>query len=354
MVVLDNVEKIEKLDKSNMSQLLHEFPTQGEKVLSLMKNFPLLSQEGKIGNVIISGLGGSAIGGDILKGLLRDSLPAPVVVNRSYGVPGWVSERSLMICVSYSGNTEETLSSYEAGKKRGARLAVVSSDGKLTELAQKDGIPYLAIPGGAPPRTALGYLFFPCLLILNIFGIVSVEEREIREAVETLISLRREIDLSAPIKANLAKQLAEQLYGTLPLIYTTSDFLEGVGMRWKTQLNENSKIPAYYQSFPELDHNEIMGWEGLKDVCQKMALVLLRDQDESERMQKRIEITKKIISSKVGKMLEVHSRGENLLSRILSLVYIGDYISFYLAILNEKDPTEIVSITRLKELMANS
>jgi len=348
----DDIGKIQKLDKSNMGKLLYEFPVQGEEVLSLMENFSLPYQGPEIHNVLICGLGGSAIGGDILKGVFREKLSLPVGVNRSYTIPGWVNEKSLVICVSYSGNTEETLSSYQQAKKRGAKLVVITSNGKLTELAKEDQAPQVTIPGGMPPRTALGYLFFPSLLILKLLGIVSIEEKAVQEAGETLKSLRQEIDLASPLKANVAKNLAKQIQGTLPLIYTTSDFLEGVGMRWKTQINENSKIPAYYQFFPELSHNEIMGWEGLEEICPKMTLLLLRDSGESQRMQKRIDITKNIIGSRVGKMLEVHSRGKSPLSRILSLVYIGDYVSFYLGILNQKDPTEIESITKLKEKMA--
>ncbi|HIE44316.1 MAG TPA: bifunctional phosphoglucose/phosphomannose isomerase, partial [Candidatus Omnitrophica bacterium] len=276
----------------------------------------------------------------------------PLIVNRSYTLPRLVNKESLLICVSYSGNTEETLSAYTIGKKRGSRVVVISSGGELTSLAKEDGFPHIMVPSGMPPRTALGYLFFSQLFLLKTLGFVSVEDKELEETVQTLTSLRREIDVQTPKDENMAKKLAEKIYDTVVLIYTTSDFLEGVGVRWKTQINENSKNPAYYEFFPELDHNEIMGWEGVPEgVSERFSLILLRDRGESERMVKRINITSELIKERISRILEVTSRGEGLLSRIFSLIYIGDYVSFYLAILKGVDPTEIRSIDRLKRRM---
>jgi glucose/mannose-6-phosphate isomerase len=353
MYNVDDIKTIEKFDKSNMRRLLYEFPHQEEKIVQLMKDVRFPSAYKKVKNIIVSGLGGSSVGGDLLKNFLRDRLNLPLIVNRNYTLPNWVGKESLLICVSYSGNTEETLSSYRIGKKCGSKLIVISSGGELTELAKKDGFPCILVPeGGIPPRTALGYLFFPQLFILKILGFVNIEDDELSEATQTLENLREEIDILSPKNKNIAKKIAGEIYQTIPLIYTTYDYLEGVGIRWKTQINENSKSPVYYGFFPELDHNEIMGWEGAGELVGKFSLILLRDKGESERMTKRIDFTSSLIKGKADKILEVYSRGEKLLSRILSLVYIGDYVSFYLGILNGVAPSEIKSILNLKKRMS--
>lgn len=353
MYNLDDIKTIEKFDKSNMRKLLYGFPYQRENTVSLMEKVRLPSEYKKVKNIVVGGMGGSAIGGDLLKNFLRDRVGLPLIVNRSYTLPLWIDKDTLFICVSYSGNTEETLNTYRIGMEVGSKLIVVSSGGELTELAKKDGIPNVLVPEtGIPPRTALGYLFFPQLIVLKMLGLIDVEDDELSEATRTLESLREEIDIHIPQNKNTAKKIAGEIYQTIPLIYATADYLEGVGTRWKTQINENSKSPVYCEFFPELDHNEIMGWEGVKELAGKFSLILLRDKGESERMTKRINITSSLIKGKAGKTLEVHSRGEKLLSRILSLVYIGDYVSFYLGILNGVDPTEIKSISNLKKGMS--
>ena len=350
----DDIKTIEKFDKSNMRKLLHEFPHQGEKMIKLSEQVKFPSEYKQVKNIIVSGLGGSSVGGDLLKNFLRDKINLPLIVNRSYTLPHWFGKDSLLICVSYSGNTEETLNTYKIAKKCGSKIVVISSGGELTELAKKDSFPIISVPeGGIPPRTALGYLFFPQIFVIKMLGFANIEDSEISEAIQTLKNLREEIGIESPKNKNISKKLAEEIYQTIPLVYTTSDYLEGVGIRWKTQINENSKSPVYCEFFPELNHNEIMGWEGGKELIGKFSLILLRDKGESERMLKRIGITLSLIKGNVSKMLEVHSRGNGLLSRILSLIYIGDYTSFYLAVLNGVDPTEIKSILSLKKSLSN-
>ncbi|MCK4904645.1 bifunctional phosphoglucose/phosphomannose isomerase [bacterium] len=351
---VDDTKTIETFDKFNMRKLLHEFPYQGEKMIELMKNVNIPPEYKNVKNIIVSGLGGSSVGGDLLKNFLRDKINLPLMVNRSYTLPQWVGEDTLLICVSYSGNTEETLSAYKIAKEAKSKIIVISSGGELTALAKQDGFVCIPVPEvGISPRAALGYLFFPQLLVIKMLGFVDIEDSEFSEAIQTLKDLREEIGIDIPKDKNISKKLAEAIYQTIPLVYTTSDYFEGVGVRWKTQINENSKSPVYCELFSELNHNEIMGWEGGKELLGKFSLILLRDKGEPERMQKRINITLAILKDKASQILEVQSRGNNLLSRILSLVYIGDYVSFYLAILNDVDPTEIKSILSLKEGLSN-
>jgi glucose/mannose-6-phosphate isomerase len=352
MYDLDDIKTIEKIDKSNMRKLLYEFPYQGGKIVQLMEHVKIPPAYKEVKNIIVTGMGGSSIGGDLLKNFLRDRLKIPLAVNRSYTLPHWVGKETLIICVSYSGNTEETLSAYKIGKECGSKLMVISSGGELTELAKDDGFPNILVPeGGIPPRTALGYLFFPQLFVLKILGFVKIEDEELSEATQILENLREEINIQKPKNENTAKKIAGEIYQTVPLIYTISDYLEAVAIRWKTQINENSKNPVYCEFFPELDHNEIMGWKGNGELTRKFSLIVLRDAGDSDRMTKRIDITSSLIKEKAAKFLEVYSRGKGLLARMLSLIYIGDYVSFYLGILNGVDPTAIESISNLKRRM---
>lgn len=351
---LDDIKTIEQFDKSNMRKLLYGFPHQGEAIAGLMGDFKLPSSYKETKNIMVSGLGGSSVGGDLLKNFLRDKINLPLMVNRSYTLPKWVGKDTLFICVSYSGNTEETLSTYQIAKQAKSKIIVISSGGELTELAKKDGFPCIPVPEvGIPPRTALGYLFFPQLFVIKMLGFADIKDSELSEAIQTLKKLREEIGIDSPKNKNISKKLAEEIYQTIPLVYTTSDYMEGVGIRWKTQINENSKSPVYCEFFSELNHNETMGWEGAEELTGKFSVILLRDKGESQRMVKRINITSSLIKEKTKKILEVYSKGEGLLSRMLSLIYIGDYVSFYLAVLNDVDPTEIKSILSLKKSLSN-
>ena len=353
MYDLNELKTIEQFDKSNMRKLLYEFPDQAEKTAQLVKGMKIPPAYKEIKNIIVSGLGGSSVGGDLLKNFLRDKINLPLTVNRSYTLPHWVGKDTLLICVSYSGNTEETLSTYRMGRESGSKIIGISSGGELTKLAKEDGFPLIPIPEtNIPPRTALGYLFFSQLFVLEILGLAKIGDNELSEASDILKNLREEIKVESPKDKNISKKLAGELYQTVPLIFVASDYFEGVGIRWKTQINENSKNPVYYAFFPELDHNEIMGWEAPKNLIGGFTPIFLRDKKESERMIKRINITASLIKEKASKIIEVNSRGEGLLSRMLSLLYIGDYVSFYLGILNGVDPTEISSISTLKKKLS--
>lgn len=351
---LDVLEAIKRIDKSNMRKLLYEFPYQGKKTAELMKEISLPDTYKRVKNIIVTGLGGSSVGGELLRNLLRERIDIPIMVNRSYTLPDWVNEETLLICISYSGNTEETLSAYKMnikGRKSSSKTVVISSGGELISLAKNDNFPYVLIPGGMPPRTALGYLFFSQIFILRMLNLINIKDEELSETPKVLEALREENDIDTPKNKNIAKNIAEQIYGTIPIIYVTSDFLEGVGIRWKTQINENSKNLVYYQSFPEISHNEIMGWEKAPQIAKKFSVLVLKDKGESEEMVKRMGLTISLIKKAIARPLEIHSRGEGLLSRILSLIYIGDYVSFYLAILKGIDPTETTYIDKLKRLM---
>lgn len=303
-------------------------------------------------NIIVTGLGGSAIGGDILRtyGLLKANIP--IMVNRDYDMPGYVNQDSLVLAVSYSGNTEETLSAYRQAVKQGAAVVAVTSGGKLAEMAEYDGCAVLKVPGGLSPRAATGYLFAPLALVLQDLALVAGATLDLEETVEILQTVREQIHPGVELPDNPARVIARELKDSLPIIWGSSMHTEIAAMRWKAQINENSKAPAYFNIFPELNHNEIVGFDAPADLLKRMVVVMLRDPEDHPRVQKRMQITRSIIENKVKKVIEIESQGQSFLAKFYSLAYIGDYASFYLALEYGINPTPVETIDYLKAELA--
>ncbi len=334
-----------------MMGYLYELPDQFHNSLGLELDF-IQGYRQNYQNIVVTGLGGSAIGGDILRNYLAKKAKLPVVVNRDYDLPAFVEKETLVLVVSYSGNTEETLSAYEQAVKRGARIIVLSSGGKLSEYARRDGQGLIQVPSGFVPRAAVGWLFAPLVLILGKMGICPGVEEEIRETAAVLKELRETLKPTVDIPVNLARVIAGKCRGSIPVIWGTTGVSEVAAQRWKAQINENAKSPAYYSIFPELNHNEIVGFETPADILQRQVYILLRDEQDYERIQKRIEISKNIIKDKVKNLIEVHSRGQSYLARVFSLIYVGDYLSVYLALEYGINPTPVKMIDYLKQQLA--
>lgn len=351
MEALDNSEVIAKFDKSDMLSIIRHFPQQWKEAEGIGRQFSPPGNYRKLDKIVVTGLGGSAMGGDILRSYLSEKMAIPIFVNRNYTLPGFVDEKTLLLVVSYSGNTEETLSAYRKGVEVSAKVVGITGGGKLKTLGEAKGIPTVTVPSGIPPRTALGYLFLPMLIILEKLGLVEAQGKALGETGLLLEKLGRRWDSGSPFDGNLPKNLARKLFGKLPLIYG-SELLKAVCLRWKTQINENSKSLAYPVVFPELNHNEIVGWEGMGGLRQSIEIIILRDKEDQERIKKRIEITKSVIGERPGGLEEVWSEGESLLARLFSLIYLGDWLSFYLAILYSVDPTPVKPIELLKRRLA--
>lgn len=302
-------------------------------------------------NIVVTGLGGSAIGGDILRTYALSQAKIPVLVNRDYDMPEFVNSDSLVLVVSYSGNTEETVSAYHQALKRGAFIIAVTSGGKLSDLAHSDGIATIKVPGGLSPRAATGYLFAPMALILEDLGIIWGAKNDLEETIRVLQDIRKEIHPGVN-QDNEARMIARELKGNLPLIWGSSAHSETAALRWKTQINENAKCPVFFNVFPELNHNEIVGFEVPPDILAHIVVILLRDSGDHERVQKRADITTGIIVDRVRKVIEVKARGESFLAKFYSLAYIGDYTSFYLALEYGINPTPVGTIDYLKSELA--
>ncbi|MDI6783423.1 MAG: bifunctional phosphoglucose/phosphomannose isomerase [bacterium] len=359
--IFDNIQKIEQIDQSKMVNLLYHLAEQCEEAIAIGKKAKLAETK-NIANILFAGLGGSAIGGDLLRNYLADALRVPFVVSRNYTLPNFVDTSTLFIASSYSGNTEETVSAYDGAKKKKARILCITSGGKLADRAKQDGFPVIIIPPGLPPRTAIGYSFFPALIALHQLGLIpdkrEVDEtrlfREAQEVIGLLKKLREQYTPSVAIEQNMAKQIASRLYSKLPVVYASGDRFESVVTRWRCQFNENSKCLANSQVFPELNHNEVVGWEGLKDLMNRMHVIYLRDKEDHPQVQKRFQITKELIHHYADGITEVWTVGNSLLARLWSVIYLGDFVSYYLAILNEVDPTPVKKINYLKEKLTQN
>lgn len=347
------LENIKQFDKSNMLEVLLDFPEQcfaardiaGKAVISFAKR--------DFKNIVFAGLGGSAIGGDLIRSFLYAEGAIPIAVVREYGVPAYVDTSSLVIISSYSGNTEETLAAYAAAKAKGATIIVVTSGGKAREYAQKDGLTCILVPPGLQPRCALGYLSIVPLCVLAKLGLIRNMDAEISEMIKTLQELKeKHVHPRVGIKDNVAKLLADKIYDKFPVIYSASLNLDTVVARFRAQLNENSKTLASSHLLPEMNHNEIVGWQNPGKLFKDFLVVVLRDKGIHPSVAKRIEITEEIIRKEGVEVVEVWSRGEGLLSRLYSLIYIGDFISFYLAIMYGIDPTPVERIAYLKSRLA--
>jgi glucose/mannose-6-phosphate isomerase len=348
---LDDSAAASALDPAGMLQTVLSFPDMLETARRIALDAHLMLPE-PFRNVVVSGLGGSAIGGDLARGLLSGSLHVPMAVNRDYGVPAFVGEGTLFIASSYSGNTEETLAATEEAQKRGATIVAITSGGRLREVAHEGGHPTVLVPGGYQPRAALAFSLVPVLVILGRLGLTSIGENAFDEAVEVARSLASRHGPGVPAEKNPAKQLAQHLYGKLPVIYGSEGYRGIVALRWKGQINENAKAPAASNVFPELNHNEILSWEGPPAQLAGFYAVLLRDPKESRPIATRVELTKTVIGKHAAGITELWCEGSSDLAKLCSLVYMADFVSVYLAYLYGVDPSSIDAIDFLKAELA--
>ncbi len=342
---LDDRAFLTRLDPKGMLRLAEAFPSQCREALRI-------AQESHIDHALepkcamLTGLGGSAAGGDLVRCLFEDQSVTPFLVNRDYLLPKFVGKDWLVFASSYSGNTEETLSAYVGAKARGARLIGLTSGGKLAEALQRDGNGLIKIPAGQPPRTALGFMFIPIVSACVRLGMLP--EQPFEQAFKTLETCSALWGPEAAFENNPAKQLAAKLAGAVGILYGLGSWQGAVANRWKGQINENAKNMAFANTFPELNHNEILGWvKADEQNVRTWVTIILASGRESEKMKTRARVTDQLISA-VSEVHNATAYGETLLEQMLSLVYMGDFVSLYLAALNGVDPETIDSINILK------
>jgi glucose/mannose-6-phosphate isomerase len=336
-----------------MYDRIREFPRQAREATEIADRARIPLRARGIENIVLCGLGGSAIGGDLLRSYLADDLRVPFAVNRMYTLPGYVGPRTLVIVSSYSGNTEETNAAHREAIKRKAKILCITSGGTTAALAKKKKSALIIVPGGSPPRAALAYSFFPLLIALSRMGFVRNRKKDIGETLALLERLSAAYAEPAASE-NAALALATRLRGRIAIVYSAAERFDSVNTRWRGQIAENAKSLAFGHVLPEMNHNELVGWNVLTDQMREMQVIFLRDKGDHPRVQIRMDVTKGVISERTPRITEAWSEGKSLLARMFSLVYLGDWVSLYLAVLHRVDPTPVAAIDLLKKELANA
>ena len=311
-----------------------------------------LARADDIRDVVVLGMGGSGIAGDVLAATANGALRVPVTVLKQYRVPAFVGSQTLAFALSYSGDTEETVAMASAAADAGARLVCVSNGGALADLAGERGALHVPCPPGYLPRAALGALVAPLFVTLFMSGLLPEAHAWLVAAQEQLARRRERCRPAVAGAANPARELARRIGRTIPLVYGGGALGAVAAYRWKCDVNENAKAPAFWHSFPELDHNEICGWGQHGDVTRQVfTLVELRHGYEHERLRPRFAATREIIEEALVQVLEVEAEGDGRLAQLLDLMYLADWTSCYLALDHDVDPGPIDAILQLKRMM---
>lgn len=325
-----------------MYELIDAFPQQLKEALEIGRKAQLNAPDGPYTNVVVTGLGGSGIGGRIAAQLVAGEASCPIEVYSNYYLPAYVGKGSLVIACSYSGNTEETIAAMEQALAKGARVCVVTSGGKMLEMAIAKGLDHIVIPGGNPPRTMLAYSLTQQFFVLKHYGIINSDLAP---------AISKAADMLAADKASIqaaAKELTEKLFGKRLVIYSEAS-TEAVSIRFRQQVNENSKELCWHHAIPEMNHNELVGWAGGKD---DIAVVIFRHKADHERSQIRMEINKEVFRKYTPHIHDIWSQGDSAIARQLYLINLGDWVSYYWAEKKGVDPTEIAVINMLKGKLA--
>lgn len=323
-----------------MIELIESFNKQLEEGIVIGEKSKLTKSKKAFKNIVISGMGGSGIAGSIVSEIASKYSNVPIILNKDYGLPNFADANSLVIISSYSGNTEETVSSLLEAKKRKSKIVCITSGGKILEMSKKEKIDHIVVPSGMAPRATLGYGFVQQLFIFNFFGLIpNTFKKDLKNSIKLITEEKENIKKEA-------QEVAQFLYNKTPIIYTSKPF-EGVAVRLKQQLNENSKVPAWYGVIPEMNHNELLGWSLGKEY---IAPLFFRNEIESTQNKKRIEVSKQVISKRT-QIKEIWAKGKSIIEKTVYFIHLGDFVSVYLADLNKVDADEMEVIESLKKVL---
>jgi glucose/mannose-6-phosphate isomerase len=318
---------------------------------ALVTKIDLQIDKDKIRNIYFCGMGGSAFAGDLLETLCDKLIDIPYMVHRGYHIPKWIHQDSLIIISSYSGNTEEALSNYAEARKHDAQIIAITSGGQLAE--KMSGKNTILIPAGLPPRQALGYSFFVLAYSMEKLGFIPLNREAIAETIHVVEGIARHNDPQNHDHKRFAQTFAQALLHRIPVIYADDYSCGSIARRFRNQLNENAKVLAFSNTFPELNHNEIVGYQMDTERLQQFIFVFLRDIDAEEaRIKERIDHTRKLLRDAGAETMEIHAEGKSRLARLFSLIHRVDWVSFYLAVLSGHDASDIRNIDTLKQALA--
>jgi glucose/mannose-6-phosphate isomerase len=353
MIDLNNWDLLHEIDPDDMLGRIAELPQQCHDAWANVQSLELPIKYRQANKIVILGMGGSAIGGDLLRTLAEPECVLPIVINRDYIVPAFVNAETLVIASSYSGNTEETLAAFEETSKRGAALLAITTGGKLAQRARELGVPLLTFSYKSQPRAALGYSLVSLIGIVQKLGFIGDKTTDLKEAIAVMEALQGEVGEAVPLSRNPAKQLAKRLYRHLPVVYGAG-YLAEVAHRWKTQFNENDKAWSFFEQLPELNHNAVLGYQFPPDLAEKVVVVMLTSSLDHPRNKVRFQVTQEILTKQGVACEVVSARGQSPLAQMLSAIHFGDYVSYYLALLYGVNPTPVKAIDYLKERLAQS
>lgn len=350
-VDLDDLAALRRLDSLDILTPVERLGAQARAGWDIGRATPGLPSGEGIEAVAVLGMGGSAVAGDIAQAVVEPGLTRFFRVLKGYGpLPGWVGPRTLVVALSYSGDTEETLDAVGDAVERGASIVSLSSGGRLAEAAGERGWPHVLVPGGLQPRASLGYLALPLLAVLERLGLIGPLGDDVAEAEGVLSGIARACDRRVPLADNPAKRLALAAAGKIPLVYGGQGLAAVAARRFKCDLNEYAKMPAFANELPEMGHNEIEGFRELSDVLRSRALIVeLRDTEEDERLARRFEATRRILDGRVAGFTQVRATGSSPLARLLSLVQTTQLAAVYAGLAAGADPGPVHVIRRLKE-----
>ncbi len=348
---LDDHDQFASVDETDMLSQIASLPEQLQKAWDLGLSLPLPGMS-PVNRVVIAGMGGSAIGADLLVSFLLDRVTVPVTVQRDYGLPAYAFGRDTLVIVSsHSGNTEESISVFEAACRSNCQVMVITTGGKILADAQSARVPVWVFVHDGQPRSALGYTFGLLLALFVRLGLVSDQSADVKQTVSLMKELQKSIGVKVPVKSNPAKRLAGQLVGRHITVFA-SGFMAPVARRWKCQFNECAKTIASFEFLPEADHNTLAGICFPQEALEKEMAVFLQASADGERNQKRVVETKQIMMLEGINTDLVEARGKNRLEQMWATVLFGDYVAYYLAMAYEVDPTPIDPIWSLKEMLS--
>ncbi len=340
---------VAKYDPTNMYQRIYEFPQQLRAGYELPIKGDLTGfSADQFRSIVIAGMGGSAIGGDFVRTYLADQLTVPLFINRNYGLPMYVDSSTLVIVSSYSGNTEETIAAFEEAKKRGCKILIATTGGKIGQAAADGNYPHVMLPGGFEPRAALGYSFGPILQLLQKVGFIANQDQVVADTCSFLQESRKKLAIGIGESRNEAKKIAARLKDKIGIVYAGADFYDVAAIRFKGQICENGKHLSYANICPEFNHNELVGFDYPKALVKKLLVLFLSGPADSQGVTNRFKVVDKIVREKGAGSLTLKAKGPNRLSEIFSLVQLGDLASYYLALVNKTDPSPVHVINRLK------
>jgi len=351
-ITLDDPQVIARIDASDMLGHVRELPRQLALSRRVVAAADLPAALGDVDGICVLAMGGSAIGADLVAGAAGGRMQVPLIVHRDYGLPSWVTERTLVIAASHSGATVETVSAFSEARSRGLRPVVIGTGGRLAEMAKADGLPLLHYESPGQPRAAIGFGFGLLHELLAKIGLL-VDPDLLGPAVETVESLLERNAPSVETEASPAKQLAWSIFGRIPVVYGAGA-MAPVAHRWKTQLNENGKSWAAFEPMPEANHNSIEGSLNPRELSDAVYVVELRDPTEAPQIEARYAVVNELLGERATNRSVVWAEGPSPLARVLSGVALGDLVSVYLAILYQTDPTPVTLLAMLKERLARS